>query len=127
MLIDHYVFEQQPERALGSLGALERGIGGEDGATANLRSKILLGSQRSDEAARACRRGMTLEPDHKQAYWCLVEVGLETRSGKVAIEGLKAYEKAFDTQFDLDKLAQLDPYKEIARTPEYAAWKKSRR
>lgn len=127
MLIDHYVFEQQAERALASLSGLERTIGGEDGATANLKSKILLGGQRVDEAAKACRRGMALEPDYKQAYWCLVEVGLETKSGKIAIEGLKAYEKAFDTEFDLDKLAKLDPYKEIARTPEYAAWRKSRR
>lgn len=127
MLIDHYVFEQQPERALTSLGALERAIGGEDAATANLRSKILLGAQRVDDSAKACRRGMGLEPDYKQAYWCLVEVGLETKNGKVAVEGLKAYEKAFSTEFDLDKLANLDPYKEIARTPEFAAWRKSRR
>lgn len=127
MLIDHYVFEQQPDRALTSLGALERAIGGEDGATANLRSKILLGAQRVDDSAKACRRGMTLEPDYKQAYWCLVEVGLETKNGKIAVEGLKAYEKAFSTEFDLDKLAGLDPYKEIARTPEFAAWRKSRR
>ncbi len=71
--------------------------------------------------------GMTVEPDYKQAYWCLVEVGLETQNGKIAVEGLKAYEKAFSTEFDLDKLACLDPYKEIARTPEFAAWRKSRR
>ena len=127
MLIDHYVFEQQPERALASLGALERAIGGEDAATANLRSKILLVSRRIDDAAKACRRGMAIEPDHKQGYWCLVEVGLETKNGKLAVEGLKAYETAFNTEFDLEKLGKLDPYKEIARTPEFVAWRKSRR
>ena len=127
MLIDHYVFEQQPERALASLAALERAIGGEDAATANLRGRILMPVGRFDEAAQACRRGMALEPDHKPAYWCLVETGLEAKSGKLTVEGLKAYETAFSMEFDLDKLGNLDPYKEIARTPEFAAWKKSRR
>jgi hypothetical protein len=56
-----------------------------------------------------------------------VSVGIATRNGRVAVEGLKAYEKAFELEFDLDKLAALEDYKEIARTPEFAAWRKSRR
>ena len=127
MLIDHYFFEEKFDRALASLGALERAVGGEDGATANLRGSILIGAKRFNDAATACRRGMALEPDHKPAYWCLVSVGIATRNGKIAVEGLKAYEKAFSMEFDLDKLAAIDDYKEIARTPEFAAWKKSRR
>jgi hypothetical protein len=127
MLIDHYFFEEKFDRALASLGALERAVGGEDGATANLRGSILIGAKRFNDAAGACRRGMTLEPDHKPAYWCLVSVGIATRDGKIAVEGLKAYEKAFSMEFDLDKLGAIDDYKEIARTPEFAAWKKSRR
>jgi hypothetical protein len=70
---------------------------------------------------------MALERDHKPAYWCLVSVGIATRSGRIAVEGLKAYEKAFEMEFDLDKLAEIEDYKEIARTPEFAAWRKSRR
>ena len=127
MLIDHYLFEEKFDRALASLGALERAVGGEDGATANLRGSILMGAKRFNDAATACRRGMTLEADHKPAYWCLVSVGIVTRDGKIAVEGLKAYEKAFSMEFDLDKLGAIDDYKEIARTPEFAAWKKSRR
>jgi len=127
MLIDHYLFEEQFDRALASLGALERAIGGEDAATANLRGSILIGARRFTDAEKACRRGMALEPDHEPAYWCLVSVGIGTRSGKIAVEGLKAYEAAFGTEFDLDKLGQLESYREIARTPEFAAWKKSRR
>ena len=127
MLVDHYLFEEQYDRALTSLSALERAIGGEDAATANLRGSVLIAAKRFDAAAGACRRGMALEPDHKPAYWCLVSVGLATKSGKIAIEGLKAYEAAFSMEFDLDKLAALDEYKEIARTPEYAAWRKGRR
>ena len=127
MLIDHYLFEEQFDRALASLGALERAIGGADAATANLRGSILIGAKRFNDAGQACRRGMALEPDHKPAYWCLVSVGIESRNGKIAVEGLKAYETAFSMEFDLDKLGALDAYREIARTPEFAAWKKSRR
>jgi hypothetical protein len=127
MLIDHYVFEAQHDRALTSVAALERAIGGEDAASANLRGSILIGARRFDEAAKACRRGMALEPDYAAAYWCLVSVGISTRNGRIAVEGLKAYEKAFGMEFDLAKLAALEQYREIARTPEFAAWAKSRR
>jgi hypothetical protein len=127
MLIDHYVFEQQHDLALASLGALERAVGGEDGATQNLRGRILLGARRFDDAAKSCRRGMALEPDHKPAFWCLVEVGLDTNNGKIAVEGLSAYEKAFKVEFDPVKLAALGAYKQISRTPEFAAWAKKRK
>ena len=127
MLIDHYFFEEKFDRALEGVSGLERAVGGEDAATANLRGNILTAAKRFGEAAKACRRGMALEPDHKPAYWCLVTVGLTTRDGKIAVEGLKAYEKAFAVEFDLQQLAAQDAYKEIARTPEFAAWAKSRR
>ena len=127
MLIDHYLFQEEFDHALASIGALERAIGGEDAATANLRGNVFIGAKRFPEGAQACRRGMTLERDHKPAYWCLVTVGIASRNGKVAVEGLKAYERAFDMEFDLDKLATIDTYREIARTPEFTAWKKSRR
>jgi hypothetical protein len=127
MLIDHYIFESQHDRALASVAALERAIGGEDAATANLRGSIQLGAKRYDEAARACRRGMELESDYQSAYWCLVSVGLGTKNGKIAVEGLKAYEKAFSMEFDLAKLGALEQYREISRTPEFAAWAKSRK
>ena len=127
MLIDHYVFESQFDRALTAVAALEKTIGGADGATANIRGSILMGAKRYPEAEKACRQGMTAEPDHRNAYWCLVGVGIATNSGKIAVGGLKAYEKAFDTQFDLDKLGALENYRQIAKTPEFLAWKKSRR
>jgi hypothetical protein len=127
MLIDHYVFESQLDRALTSVAALERAVGGEDAATANLRGSILISAKRYDEAAKACRRGMTLEADYAAAYWCLVTVGISTRNGKIAVEGLQAYEKSFGTRFDLAKLGALEQYREIAKTPEFTAWAKSRR
>jgi hypothetical protein len=45
----------------------------------------------------------------------------------VALSGLSAYEKAFSMEFDADKLAQLDEYRDLGRTPEFAAWAKTRR
>jgi tetratricopeptide (TPR) repeat protein len=127
MLVDHYFFEQQFDRALTAIGALERGIGGGDAATMNLRGNVLLAAKRYDDASAACRRGMQLEPDHKASYWCLVAVGLGQNNGKVAVEGLKAYESAFAVKFNLDQLAAQAEYKQIATTPEFAAWRKSRR
>jgi tetratricopeptide (TPR) repeat protein len=127
MLIDHYFFEQQFDRALNALSALERTIGGEDAATSNLKGNLLIAMKRFDDAAKACRRGMSLEPDHKPAYWCLVAVGIGAKNGKLTVEGLTAFEKAFGVEFDPDKLAATAEYKEVAGTREFAAWAKSRR
>lgn len=127
MLVDHYFFEKQFDRALNAVAALERNIGGEDAATGNLKGNLLIAMKRFDEASKACRRAMSLEPDHKPAYWCLVTVGLARKDGKTTIEGLTAYEKAFAVQFDPDRLGQQDAYKEIAGSPEFAAWARSRR
>ena len=127
LICDHYFFEQQFDRALGAVAALERAIGGEDAATANLKGNVLIAMKRFDDAAKACRRGMALESDHRPAYWCLVAVGVGAKNGTIAVEGLKAYEKALAVEFDVDKLGTQDEYKEISRTPEFAAWAKSRR
>jgi hypothetical protein len=127
ILLDHYFFEKRYEQVLAGIAALEQALGGEDASSNSLRGNVLVTMKRHDDAAKACRRGMALEPDYKQAYWCLVSVGLDRNDGKLAVEGLTAYEKSFNADFDPDELAKQDGYKEIARTPEFAAWAKARK
>jgi hypothetical protein len=127
ILLDHYFFEKRYEQVLVGLAALEQAVGGEDASSNSLRGNVLVTMKRHNDASKACRRGMALEPDYKQAYWCLVSVGLDRNDGKLAVEGLTAYEKAFSAVFDPDELARQGGYKEIARTPEFAAWAKARK
>ncbi len=127
VLIDHYFFEKQFDRALAAIAALEQAVGGEDASTSSLRGNLLTEMKRYPDAALACRRAIASEPDFRQGYWCLVTVGTSSNDGKLAVEGLTAYEKAFDVSFYPDKLAAQDVYKKVARTPEYAAWAKSRK
>jgi tetratricopeptide (TPR) repeat protein len=127
VLIDHYFFEKQFDRALAAIAALEQAVGGEDASTTSLRGNLLTEMKRYPDAAQACRRAIASEPDFKQGYWCLVTVGTSSNDGKLAVEGLTGYEKAFDVSFHPDKLAAQDVYKKVARTPEYAAWAKSRK
>ncbi len=125
ILVDHYFYEQRFDRALDSIGALEGAIGGEDASTVSLRGNLLTTLERYDEAATACRRGMALEPDFASAYWCLVAVALAKNDGKLAVEGLTAYEEAFDARFDPDELAKTEAYQQIARTSEFTSWAKA--
>lgn len=127
MLIDHYFFERQFERSLAALAALEQAVGGEDASTSSLRGNLLTEMKRYPNAAQACRRAIASEPDFKQGYWCLVTVGTSSNNGKLAVEGLDAYERAFDVSFNPDKLAAQDAYKNVVSTPEFAAWAKSRK
>ena len=127
MLIDHYFFEKQFERSLAALAALEQAVGGEDASTSSLRGNLLTEMKRYPDAAQACRRAIAAEPDFKHGYWCLVTVGTSSNDGKLAVEGLTAYEKAFEVSFNPDKVAAQDVYKNVARTPEFAAWAKSRK
>src|SRR5262245_23575315 len=118
ILLDNDFFEKQYEKVLDGIADIEQAVGGEGASTKTLRGTVQHPMKRHDEAAKACRRGMALEPDYKQAYWCLVSVGLDRNDGKLAVEGLMAYEKSFNVTFDPDELAKQDGYKEIARTRE---------
>jgi hypothetical protein len=126
-LIDHYFFEKQFDRALAAIASLEQAVGGEDASSGSLRGNVLTEMKRYPDAAKACRRAIAAEPDFKHGYWCLVTVGTSSNDGKLAVEGLTAYEKAFGVSFDPDKLVELDAYKNVARTPEFAAWAKPRK
>lgn len=126
LLIDHYFYENQLERALGAVASLERAVGGEDASTNGLRGNLLTALKRPGEAEAACRRGIAMEADFKPAYWCLVSVALQRNDGRLAVDALTAYEKAFDVHFDPARLAQQEGYERIARTGEFAAWAKAR-
>ena len=127
ILIDHYFFEKQLDKSLAAIGALELAVGGEDASTSSLRGNLLSEMKRYPAAAQACRRAIALEPDFKQGYWCLIAVGTSSNDGKLAVEGLNAYEKAFDVSLDPDSLAAEGAYKHISRTREFAAWAKARK
>lgn len=127
MLIDHYYFQQRFDLAHNAVTDFETSIGGEDAVTNFLKCSSLISWHRYDEAVKACRRGIALEADFQPAYWGVVTAGLQSRNPKLALAGLSAYEKAFQMEFDPDRLAQLDEYRELGRTPEFAAWAKSRR
>jgi hypothetical protein len=126
-LIDHYFYENQLERAIAAVGALEKAVGGEDASTNNLRGSVFTALKRPAAAEAACRRGMALEADYKPAYWCLVQVAIERNDGRLAVDALTAYEKAFGMHFDPALLAQQEGYAAIGRTPEFAAWARARR
>ena len=127
MLIDHYYYQQRFDLAHKTIVSFESGIGGEDAATSFLKCSALIAGKRYDDAVKSCRRGIELEPDFEAAYWGIVTAGLESRDARLALSGLTAYEKAFRMEFDPDKLAQIDQYRELSRTPEFAAWAKPRR
>jgi tetratricopeptide (TPR) repeat protein len=127
ILIDHYFFERQLDKSLAAIAALELAVGGEDASTSSLRGNLLAEMKRYPTAAQACRRAIALEPDFKQGYWCLIAVGTNSNDGKLAVEGLTAYEKAFQLSLDPDSLAAEEAYKHISRTREFAAWAKARK
>ena len=72
------------------------------------------------------RRGILLEADFKSAYWCLVSLALERNDGRLAVDALTQYEKAFDVRFDPAELARQEPYQNISKSREFAAWASKR-
>jgi tetratricopeptide (TPR) repeat protein len=127
MLIDHYYYQERFDLAHQAVTVFETSIGGEDAVTNFLKCSSLISWRRYDDAVKACRRGIELEADFQPAYWGVVTAGLQSKNPKLALSGLSAYEKAFKMEFDPDRLAQLDEYRDLGRTPEFAAWAKSRR
>jgi tetratricopeptide (TPR) repeat protein len=127
MLIDHYYYQERYDLAHKAVTLFEKSIGGEDAVTGFLKCSSLISGKQYEEAVKACRRGIEREPDFQNAYWGVVTAGLQSKNPKLALAGLTAYEKAFNMEFDPDKLAQIDEYRELGRTPEFATWAKPRR
>lgn len=127
MLIDHYYYQDRFDLAHQAVVSFEGSVGGEDAATNFLKCSTLIAGKRYDDAVKACKRAVQLEPDFESAYWGIVTAGLASGNVKLALSGLTAYERAFSMEFDPDKLAQIDEYRALARTPEFAAWARQRR
>ncbi len=127
MLIDYYYYQQRFDQVYQAVTAFEGHVGGEDAATNFLKCSALIGWKRFEDAAKACQRAMSLEPDFKAAYWGLATVGLQSRNPSLTLSALSAYEKAFNAEFDPNELAKLEPYRELSKTPEFAVWAKKRR
>lgn len=126
MLIDHYYYQQRFDQVYQAVTIFEGYIGGEDAATNFLKCSALIAWKRFDDAAKACQRSMSLEPDFRNGYWGLVTVGLQSGNPTLALSGLSAYEKAFNAEFDPNELAKLEAYRDLSKTPEFAAWAKKR-
>lgn len=126
MLVDHYFYQERYDQAHEAVAAFEANVG-EDGVTNFLKCSCLLSSRRYDDAVKACQRAMAIEPDFKSAYWGSVTAGIESNNPQVALSALSAYEQTFQVQFNPDVLAKSVAYRELARTPEFAAWAKQRR
>jgi hypothetical protein len=126
LLIDHYFYEEQFGKALAAVAGLEQAVGGEDASTNGLKGSLLAALKRPAEAEAACRRGILLEADFKSAYWCLVSLALERNDGRLAVDALTQYEKAFDVRFDPAELARQELYQNISKSREFAAWASKR-
>ncbi len=121
MLIGYYAAKGDWDGAYHAVEAVEA-LFGEDGLLASQKAAILRAAGKFPEAIALGKRGILLEPDRKAQYWELIGTALMVKDAPLVLSTLSAYEKAFNMQFDPEKLAKLAPYKEIAKSPEFAVW-----
>jgi tetratricopeptide (TPR) repeat protein len=123
MLLDAYVLQEQPEKALESLDRLVKTLG-DDAFFKSVRGNILTIMKRPEDARAAYRAAIAEEPDLRLAYDGLLSAALEQKRFGEFVEMLDALESVFDEE--IGDLSEAEDFAEFLASPEGKAWVEKR-
>lgn len=122
MLIDHYLYKQDYDRCLQSIGYMEKRVG-QDGLTYMLRANIHLLAKQLDESVRNAREGIRVEPDFAGPYFSLIEVLIAQERFPEAVEAFQDMETKFGYEFSSELLEAEPTYAKFVASDAYKKWK----
>jgi hypothetical protein len=123
MLIDHYYFTKQYDKALTALGNLQARVG-VDTENEFLRASLLAAAGRGEEAVAAMRKVIALNPDRRISYGMMMAIAVAAQRYQDALDAMNQAEVRFGLTFP-HKALQSDPnYAGLLASPEYKAWRK---
>jgi len=119
VLIDHYFYERQFDRALEAINAIDRRVGG-DPYLSCFRANVLYVGGRLAEAKRHARRAISRDPRLEDPYWTLVTISLDEGNYGETARLLTAIRT--ELKIELADLREIPEYADFVRSDAYRRW-----
>ena len=121
MLIDHYFYEENWDKALESVGFIESKFG-QDGVTELLRANIYYSKKDYANQERHAKRSIELEPDASDAYFTLLAGYLEIKEFQKVVSVFDQIMDRFEISFSRADFEDDEVYKDFVKSNAYKNW-----
>jgi tetratricopeptide (TPR) repeat protein len=121
MLMEHYVFEKDYDRAHALVSQFSKMIGG-DAALEALHANIAYEAGDVKEAVRFSRRAIQADRDYEDTYWTLLHSLVQDRHYEDAVLVLRILAGKFSYSFEPKQLAETPGFSGFAKSAEFQSW-----
>ncbi len=126
MLIDHYLFTEEYDKALKNIDTLLQRYH-DDAALMMMKAGVYATMNDYKKAQQTIQTAVSYEPDYEDAYWSGVTLSIEQKDYEVAITWLKAYEQQFDYEFAAENFQDQELYKGFIKSKAFKRWMKAKK
>ncbi|MBI5724982.1 MAG: hypothetical protein HZA50_13560 [Planctomycetes bacterium] len=124
LLIDHYIFAKQYDKAIDSINRLDAALYGDP--YLNLaRAGVFVDQGQPTLARETLKKAIMTDPTIVNIYWTLIGIELVEKNFKEVAALLTKLEKELGE--GIGKLDEIPEYKEFVASPEYTGWMKTRK
>lgn len=121
LLIDHYIYTEQLDKALESVDRIIERFG-KDGPLLEIRSSINFLSNDVENAIVSIRTGIESEPTYESSYWVYIELMMHTYQYSEVLNTLDVLSHQFGYQFTRAALEAEPFYQALTRSEAYQNW-----
>ncbi|HDP89630.1 MAG TPA: hypothetical protein ENN42_06710 [Thioalkalivibrio sp.] len=121
LLVDHYIYGGDWDRAHQALDDLNRYTGG-DAAIDGMRANIYLLAEDDANALRWAQRAIDGDADYEEAYWTRLQANVNQGYFDAATDDLRVLVARFEYEFDVEQLASLEGYQAFGRSAPFRRW-----
>jgi tetratricopeptide (TPR) repeat protein len=121
LLLDHYFYENQMEKAVQALTSVERRVG-VDGVTTLLKANAYLGAGDFGQTIAYAKESMRLEPGRADPYHTLAAGYIGLKNYPEAVTAYKTLASEFGFAFERKAFLEDARFAEFAKSAEFARW-----
>lgn len=121
--LDPLLLAKRFDEVIAAVDELDKSVGG-DPYLDTMRASVHLEKGDADQARACAKRSIEKDKTLAMGYWTLVAISLRTKTFADTVSWLNEIEK--NLGLEIGDLSKIEMYGEFMKSPEHAAWRKSR-
>lgn len=122
VLIDHYIFEKQYDKALSAINKFMKEIGGNDAALLGLKANIHVVKEDCRTAIKVSKIALDTENNFEEPHWTLLDCYVSEKQYNNAVKVMNKIENTFNMVFNVDILKEDPSYLAFMETETFKKW-----